>query len=75
MRISDDQNGNKGVRIEPDQVLQHAIGELEHVAVVGFDKSGKLYKASSSPNVCEVIGLLDFAKCALYDGFKDEEEE
>lgn len=36
-----------GFKVTPDDVLQHAIGRLDSVLVVGLSKDGDLYVAGS----------------------------
>lgn len=52
--------------IEPDKVLESAKG-LETVFVVGWDKEGDLYAASSTSNLGELLILIERAKEALLD--------
>jgi len=45
--------------IDPDRVIKAAIGKLESVAIVGYDKDGKLYMSSSCGDYFEINYLLD----------------
>ena len=53
--------------IDPDQVLEAAKGNLDHVLVVGVDKSRSLYVASSSPDMGEDLLLLRCAEQIIVD--------
>lgn len=59
------------VVIEPDRVLQKGIGEFSKVVVVGVDRHGVLYVASS--HGADTITLLESAKIKLIiDGFAED---
>lgn len=45
--------------IEPDKVLGAAFNELESVVIVGYDKAGRLYMASSYGDMAQTNYLLD----------------
>ena len=45
--------------IDPDKILGAAIGELNSVVVVGFDKNNRLYMATSLSDMFETNYLLD----------------
>lgn len=51
--------------IDPDRVLNKAIGELDRVVVVGFTKDGSEYFASSVADGAEVTWMLERAKYKL----------
>ena len=51
--------------IDPDQVLQEAIGELSEVVIVGFGKDGEQYFASSVADGGQSLWHLERAKWAL----------
>ena len=53
--------------INPDQVLEKAIGELEGVVVMGYDKDGMEYFASSWADGGTVIWLMERLKRQLLD--------
>lgn len=48
-----------------DTILEKAKGELESVVVIGFDKDGGEYFASSAADGGEVLWHLERAKQAL----------
>jgi hypothetical protein len=51
----------------PAQVLEStASADLESVVIVGFDKDGDMFFASSAANSAEVIYLLESAKHELF---------
>lgn len=54
------------VPMKADKVLKEAAGELETVVIVGYDKYGDYYFASSEPSGSEVVWLLEWAKKELY---------
>lgn len=58
--------------IEPNKVLESAVDELESCVVIGYDKDGDEYFASSIGNDAEVLWLLERFKAFL---IADEAEE
>ena len=48
--------------IDPDRVLDCAIGELKQVAVVGWDKDDVLYTAASTPHGGDLLVLAEGLK-------------
>ena len=56
--------------LPPERVLEAAVGHLDKAIVVGLDKNGDLYFASSigddQGGLAEVNWLLDKAKCQLF---------
>lgn len=55
------------LNIPPDRVLKAAIGELESVLVIGFDKEGEFYGASSLADGGDLLWLMELCKRALMD--------
>jgi len=53
------------LRVDPDKVLGAAMGNLESVVVVGYDKTGAEYFAASDPSGPEALWLLERAKLRL----------
>lgn len=51
--------------IDPGKVLKAAIGELESVLVIGWDKEGELYTASSKSDGGDILWLLEKCKQRL----------
>lgn len=51
--------------INPDQVLERAMGQLEAVVICGFSKDGKQYFASSVADGADALWHLERAKHAL----------
>ena len=51
--------------IDPDKILKAAIGEVNPVLIVGEDKEGSLYMASSVADKGEILLLLERAKLFL----------
>jgi hypothetical protein len=48
--------------LEADQILESAKGQLEGVVLLGFDKDGDLYAASSYADGGTVLWLMEAAK-------------
>jgi len=44
--------------LPPDRILKAAIGKLSEVIIIGYDKDGEFYLASSEANKKDVIWLL-----------------
>jgi hypothetical protein len=53
--------------IDPDQVLQEAIGKVQGVVVAGYDEDGEEYFASSYGSVAETLFLLERFKKYLLE--------
>lgn len=50
---------------EPDQVLEAALGKLDTCVVIGYNKDGSQFFASSSSDGGMCMWLLEQAKAAL----------
>lgn len=48
--------------LPPDRILEAAIGQLDGVMVIGFDKEGQLYAASSYADGGTALWLLEQTK-------------
>jgi len=57
--------GITSLDLPPDRVLEQAIGQLEGVVIMGFDKDGGEYFASSYADGGTVIWLAERMKRAL----------
>ena len=53
--------------LDPDRVLQDAIGKLEGVVITGFDKDGNSYFATSYADGGNTLWLLEICKKALLE--------
>lgn len=51
--------------IPPDRILSKAIGNMSQCVIIGYDKEGELYFASSQADGGEVLWLLELAKKEL----------
>lgn len=58
-------NGLTRLNLDPDRVLNKAIGELKDVVIVGYTKDGEEYFASSIADGADVNWLLDRMKHML----------
>lgn len=62
-------NVNKNIDLDPDKVLQSAIGELDKVIVIGWmkedDEDGELYVAASSGDAAHSLLLLKLCERML----------
>ena len=54
--------------IDPDNVLNHAVGKLEFVFVAGVAKDGECYFAASSGDVNEIFWLTEKFKFKIMNG-------
>lgn len=54
--------------IDPNKVLKGAEDQLESGIVVGWDRDGELYFASSIGNERDVLWMLEMAKARLLEG-------
>jgi len=51
--------------LPPDRLLEAAVGQLEGVVIVGYDKDGKEYFASSYADGADALWLLERMKLKL----------
>ena len=58
-------NGYTKLDINPDNVLEAAVGEVDRVLVLGWDKENEVYFASSFADEAEINWLLDRIKHTL----------
>jgi hypothetical protein len=60
-------NLNNVTRLDlpPDRVLESAVGKLEGVVILGYDKDGEEYFASSYADGADVLWLMERAKLDL----------
>lgn len=60
-----DFDGITTLSLDPDRLLQKAIGQLERVIIIGIDKEGAEYFASSEADGGCVVWDLERAKLKL----------
>lgn len=53
--------------LPPDQILEAAMGKLDEVVILGWDKEGQLYFASTKADGPNVLWLMEVAKKELLD--------
>lgn len=79
--IDKDDRGNKIVRLvnlesvmdsDPDEVIKNSLGRLDTVMIVGYDKDGEYFFASSSADGGICMWLLEQAKRSLFDAAETE---
>jgi len=58
--------------IEPDKVLKSALNELNSVIVIGQDKCGEPYVATSSADVRDLLLEIEIFKASLLNVLTDE---
>ena len=61
--------------LPPDKILEEAKGEFEGVVVMGWNKDGSLYFASSYADGGDVLWLLEACKKVLMNFKKEGVEE
>lgn len=61
--------------IEPDTILQNAVEQLKEVLVIGTDKEGNQYFATSSSDAKNILWLIETAKFMLMENIFYSEEE
>ena len=57
--------GVTSLDLPPDRILESAIGKLTGVMVIGYEKDGSLWAASSYADGGDALWLLESAKQAL----------
>ena len=61
------------IPLDPDRVLTQAVGKLDKVVVIGYDKDGEEYFASSTSDGGDVVWMMGRAKHKLMlivDGYQ-----
>lgn len=58
-------NGITRLDLNPDMVLENTKGKLEGVIIIGYDKDGEEYFASSYADGGDVLWLLERMKMRL----------
>jgi hypothetical protein len=58
-------NGITKLDLDPDMVLENTKGKLEGVILIGYDKEGKEYFASTYADGGDVLWLLERMKLCL----------
>jgi hypothetical protein len=58
-------NGITRLDLDPDMVLENTKGKLEGVIIIGYDKDGEEYFASSYADGGDVLWLLERMKLRL----------
>lgn len=58
-------NGITKLDLDPDRVLDAALGKLDTVVILGYDKDGDEYFASSVSDGGTVVWLMERAKMKL----------
>lgn len=53
--------------LPPDRILESAIDKLESVVIIGYDKDGQEYFASSIADGAEVVWLMERSKKKLLE--------
>ena len=53
--------------IDPDEVAKAAVGELDVIVLIGVDKSGEDYYASSIGSIADILYLLERYKKSLLE--------
>lgn len=59
--------------MDPDRVLQQAVGKMDEVVIIGFDKDGNEYFASSKSDAGDILFHLERAKHKLMAMFDEDE--
>lgn len=61
--------------LPPDRILEQAMGNMESVVVIGYDKDGDEYFASSQANGPDVLWILERMKLRLLRVSDPDEED
>lgn len=62
------------LEIPIDKVLEGAKDQLEGVLLIGFDKNGELYTASTYSDGGDIMWLLEACKHRLWNNLESNEE-
>jgi hypothetical protein len=66
-------NGSTTLDMPPDKVLQGAMGQLTDVVVIGYDKDGKFYIATSTGGLGDLLLLVKLAERSILDQCEADE--
>lgn len=69
-----DFNGLTTLNMQADRVLESATGNLEDAIVIGYNKDGEFYFASSVADGGDILWLLESAKKRLLDNAAELEK-
>lgn len=58
--------------LDPDRVLNKAIGQLEYVVLIGYTKDGEFYFASNKSDGADAVWVMEMAKKRLLDITADD---
>lgn len=64
-------NGITRLDLPPDRILNDAIGQLESVAIIGYDTQGNEYFATNLADGGTVLWLLERSKKSLLEIIDD----
>ena len=64
--------GGTSADLDPNLVLHEAIGEMEGVVLLGFNKDGEVYAASSYADGGTIVWLLEACKQMVMEGVVNE---
>lgn len=67
--------GETTLDIDPDRVLEAAIGKLDRVIIMGATKDGEEYLAQSCSDITVAVWDLERAKLVLLRSFENHDEE
>jgi hypothetical protein len=65
-------NGITKLDLDPDMVLENSKGKLEGVILIGYDKDGEEYFASTYADGGDVLWLLERMKLRLLNAETEE---
>ena len=68
-------NGITRMDMNPDRVLAAAMGEMQDVVVIGWDRLGAFYIGSSHASGPDLLWLLEKARAALMAPMTDSVSE
>lgn len=66
LQIKEEEEGTTRT-ISPDEILQAAVGQLSRVTLIGVDKEGYLYVASSISDAPVIMFDIEKSKRLLFD--------
>lgn len=66
-------NGITKLDLDPDMVLENSKGKLEGVILIGYDKDGEEYFASTYADGGEVLWLIERMKLRLLSGENNDD--
>ncbi len=68
------ENGMTCLDIEPDKLLNEAVGKLQSVVIIGVEHDGTVYNSTSHGHLADTVLDIEIFKAELIEIARGEEE-